>query len=67
MSSPLKVIICLIEILLLYFDLRDLIQCTRLKELVITHADNLLEVQDRIIVVIKFFQRLRFVKVGLAE
>jgi hypothetical protein len=66
-SSSLQVVVGLIEILLLDFDLRDLIKGARLEELVIAHPDDLLEVQDRVVEVVQLFQGFGFVEVPLAQ
>jgi hypothetical protein len=52
-SSSLQVVVGLIEVLLLDLDLRDLIEGARLEELVVTHPDHLLEVEDRVVVVVQ--------------
>lgn len=67
MSSSLQVVVGLIEVLLLDLDLRYLIESARLEELVITHPDHLLEVEDRIVVVVQLLEGFGFVEVGLTQ
>ena len=66
MSSSLQVVVGLIEVLLLDLDLRYLIEGARLEELVVTHPDHLLEVEDRVVVVVQLLEGFGFVEVGLA-
>ena len=53
MSSSLQVVIGLIKVLLLDLNLRDLIECAALKELVIAHANHLLEVKDAVVAIVQ--------------
>ena len=57
----------LVEVLLLDLDLGYLVQRGPGQKVVLRQPQHLLKVENRIIEVVHLLQRLRFIKVGLAE
>ena len=67
MVCTLKIVVSLVEVLLLYLNLRNLVKGGTRQVIVIVRPDDLLKVQDGVAEVIKLLERLGFVKVGFAE